>query len=462
YAFGGDYITVQFPDSDDDFVREPQRALREFGPHALAYAHKRRWRVEYVVHGKQDTREFKRCECGRVVEVTAASAARCLCGKNFGLPFPAMKMPSVRVKQEMRISRWEDMRESRAFIMEEIAAPPTPSRQCVYQDAEDRQLVLSFLPKHAVTTINYRSRFAGDDRSAGERVEANLEHAPGFATNEEGRWVLRSATSSSDIEFHALYASGSHDALHLKFGPLEETDANSLGVTLRTALLMGLTLALRQGPNELRAFDLPTTEPGTIEILFYEATTGSAGALSRVLEGATLTEVVNRALEAMHFSSTGEDLRPDCATACYECLCDYFNQREQALLDRHIVRDILLWLASAEPQPVKIEEWDQLIASLSGSGAENEKRFLEILRDNGLPLPSRAHYGLPEEGIPIAEIDFQVGRVHVLVDGSIHHMRWVQETDTDKRDALRFEGYTILEFDMRELARSLQKLKELL
>jgi hypothetical protein len=460
YAFSGDYITVQFPDSDDDFLREPQRALREFGPRALAYAHKRRWRVEYVVHGKQDVREFKRCECGRVLEVTASTATRCICGKDFGLPFPARKMPSVRVVQEKRISRWEDVRESRAFVIEEIAAPPKPSRECVYQDAEGRQMVLSFLPKHTITTINYRSRVSGDERGSNSHVEPNLEHTAGFATDDAGKWVLRSAKSPTDMEFQALYASGVHDALHLKFGPVEGKDVASIGVTLRTALLMGLSLALRQGPNELRAFDLPSAAPDTAEIIFYETTSGSAGALSRVLEGSTVTEVVTRALEAMHFSASGDDLRPECATACYECLCDYFNQREHLLLNRHSVVGTLLWLASAEPQAVNTEEWGKLIFSISGPGADNEKRFLEILRDNGMPLPSRAHYGLPEEGPPIAEIDFQVGRVHVLVDGSIHHERWVHETDQEKRDALRFEGYTIREFDMRQPDESLQRLKD--
>jgi very-short-patch-repair endonuclease len=47
-----------------------------------------------------------------------------------------------------------------------------------------------------------------------------------------------------------------------------------------------------------------------------------------------------------------------------------------------------------------------------------------------------------------------------LVDGSIHQVKWVQEVDADKRDALRFEGYTILDFDMRDTALSIQRLRE--
>jgi very-short-patch-repair endonuclease len=45
-------------------------------------------------------------------------------------------------------------------------------------------------------------------------------------------------------------------------------------------------------------------------------------------------------------------------------------------------------------------------------------------------------------------MDFQVGRVHVLVDGSVHHGKWVREVDHLKRQALHLEGYTIVEFDV--------------
>ena len=238
--------------------------------------------------------------------------------------------------------------------------------------------------------------------------------------------------------------------------------SESFRVTLRNALVVGLSLALRQGPSELQAFDVPCADPEHIEIVFYESTAGSAGALSRVLEGGTLREVVAQTLESIHYGAGGEDLQPECTSACYECLQDFFNQREHPFLDRRLVRDTLLWLQDAEPQPVAADEWQELLDSITGDGARNERRFLEMLREEGLPRPTRLHYALPEGGPPIAEIDFQVGRVHVLVDGSVHHCRWTQETDQAKRNALRYEGYTLLEFDMDKADESLGRLKALL
>jgi hypothetical protein len=462
YAFGGDYIMVQFPDSDDDFVREPQRALREFGPKANCYAHKRRWRVESVVVGKEDLREFKRCECGRIYEVTASTPPRCGCGKDLDAPIVAMKMPSVRVKSENRISRWEEIRQSRAFVIEEMATMPPPASQQLYQQEDGWKLMLAFRPKTTVTMINFRSRFASSEGAGAERVSASLEHKPGFAV-EGGIWELRGASSAKPEDaYRAIYASGIHDALYLSLAGCETETAEAFRVTLRTALILGLSLALRQGPSEIRGCDLPSSDPTQPELLFYEATVGSAGALARVLEGDTIRDTVNFALEAMHFTDQGEDMLPECKTACYECLQDFFNQREHRFLNRHLVKDFLLWLRDASPVPVDLDSWQDIIQSLHGPGAGNEQRFLELLRDNGLPKPTRQHYALPEDGDPIAEIDFQIGRVHVLVDGSVHHVKWVQEVDAAKRDALHLEGYTLLEFDVRKPVEGIQRLKSLL
>jgi len=464
YAFGGDFIMVQFPNSDDDFVRDPQRALREFGPGALCYAHKRRWRVDTAVPSKEALREFKRCECGRIYEVTTHARAACKCGKVLADgPVSAMKMPSVRVKAENRISRWEEARESKSFVIEQFAEFVPATRQWQFTGDDEKRLTLSFMPSATVTTINYRSKFAEGQGTGAGRVPSNLEHQPGFAVD-EGKWAIRSANSTRpDTEYKALYASGMHDAIHLTYGPVTLAEASALKTTLRTALVIGLSLALRQGPSELQAFDIPSADPQFIEVFLYEATSGSAGALSRVFDLPTLREAVGQTLEALHYAPDGTDLRPECVASCYECLQEFFNQREHCLLDRRLIKDVLLWLGKAEPEAIDVDRWQEIIESLNGAGSDNERQFIEMLRDNGLPIPSKLHYALPETGSPILEIDFKVGRVHVLVDGSIHHDKWVHELDEEKRSAVSLEyGSTLFAFDMNDPQGSLEGLKSLL
>jgi hypothetical protein len=490
YAFGGDFVMIQFPNSDDDFVRDPQRALREFGPLAHCYAHKRIWEVKTVVPGKEALREFKRCECGRIFEVTTHARAACICGRILpDAPVMAMKMPNVRVTPSSRINRWEETRQSKSFVIEQFAEFVTPTRQWLFggkvDDVDDvdkvydvddvdevydeqttqssKTLILKFMPSATVTTINYRSKYAAAQGAGSGRVPTNLEHQPGFAI-EDGKWAIKGTNSTlPDSAYRALYASGMHDAVHITYGPVDPEQAATLKTTLRTALVIGLSLALRQGPSELQAFDIPSADPKNIEVFLYEATSGSAGALSRVFEIATLREGIAQALEALHFAPDGTDLRPECLASCYECLQEFFNQREHGLLDRHSVKDVLLWLGQAEPEPIEVERWQDILDSLTGAGSDNERRFVELLRDNGLPIPSKQHYGLPETGAPILEIDFKVGRVHVLVDGGVHHDKWVHELDEEKRSAVRFEyGNTLFEFTMDNPAESLERLKSIL
>jgi hypothetical protein len=465
YAFSGDYVMVQFPSTDGDFAREPQRALREFGPRAICYAHKRRWRVEGIVFGTEDLLQFKRCEtCGRIYQVKISTPPVCACGKLLEPPVTAMKMPSVRVKSLNRISRWEEIRESRSFVIEETVELPVAVRTCAYLPDPaapvQQPTTVAFVPGTRVTMINYRSKFAGGEGPAAGPVNANLEHKAGYAI-EGGQWQLRAPDSQRpDDEWRALYASGIHDAIHLSISDCDKDIRDAFEATLRYALLLGLALALRQGPSEIRACKITSAAEDTVEILFYEATSGSAGALARVLENNTLRDVVSLALESLHFDADGTDLRPECIDSCYECLQDFFNQREHKNLKRHLVRDYLLWLRDAHSAPVENDGWQTLIDSLHGHGADNEKRFLILLRDNGLPLPQKHHYPLPEQGAPITEIDFKVGSIHVLVDGSVHHNKWNQQIDNTVREALRMEGYSILEFDTDNETDGIQKLKE--
>jgi len=346
--------------------------------------------------------------------------------------------------------------------MQETADLGAPETRLRFVHESGLTVQLSFLPSTRITMLNYRSKFAQGAGAGSETVPSEQFYKPGFFL-ENGKWELRTkASPHADDEYIALYAAAEHDALLVEVEGLSESEAEMVRVTLRNTLLQAMALTLRQGPQELRAFDLPTADKTKAMFLVFEGTSGSAGALQRVVEGDMFNQVALRALEVLHYSELGEDLNPACASACYECLLDYFNQREHRYLDRNQIKNILLWLKDATAQPADLDQWQEWLDSCSGTGAANEQKFLTMLRDQGLPLPSRAHYALPESGSRVAEIDFQVGRVHVLVDGSVHHSAWVSDIDAEKRRRLRLAGYTIHEVRMESIEADIARLRELL
>ncbi|MGQ9455058.1 MAG: DUF1998 domain-containing protein [Armatimonadota bacterium] len=468
YAFESEVVWVQFENPEDDFAREPSIAIREFGPDAICYAHKNRWRVrEAVLTGTQDHLEFKRChECGQIYCTQNAEKPRCRCGADVGLQFIAMRMPNVRVARENKITRWEEIRESRSFVIEEFAELTIPAQSREFSGSDERKAVLSFYSECEITTINFRSKFAKKSETGGRsEVYENLLYRPGYKL-ENGKWILRQLDDSGDdSDWKAIYVTGQHNALLLEIEPVTEKMPD-FQITLRNALNLGLSLALRQGPEEIRSLDIHSNEPQKISILFYEATSGSSGALKRVFDEGFIVRLVNHTLEALHYGPDGNDLMPECTQACYQCLLNFNNQREHKYMNRKLVLDTLLLLKNTPAHAPDDSKWETLIKSIPNrEGAANEKKFLQMIKEAGLPVPKKHHYPIPEDN-PIAEIDYMLvaGKniVHVLVDGSMHHNKWIKQIDQIRREAIRDAGYQIFEFDMSDPEESLRKLKELL
>ena len=114
--------------------------------------------------------------------------------------------------------------------------------------------------------------------------------------------------------------------------------------TVQHALLRGIEAVFQLQEGEILAEPMPQRDART-GFLFYEATEGGAGVLTRlVAEPECLAKVASEALAIMHFdlsnglpatATTFVDA-PDtaCVAACYRCLMSYFNQPDHELLDR--------------------------------------------------------------------------------------------------------------------------------
>jgi hypothetical protein len=237
----------------------------------------------------------------------------------------------------------------------------------------------------------------------------------------------------------------------LVFSVAESADEPTLA-SLHYALKRGVEARFQVENGELGVELLPSGG-APAAILFYEAAEGGAGVLSRLVqEPGALAEVARAALEACHFDpESGEDRRraagasEDCEAACYNCLLGYTNQRDHRLLDRHLVRDLLLDLTGVRARAgaggrTRAELRDELLARCQ---SELERRFVRFLDEGGYRLPDRAQPLLAAFGTR-PDFFYEEAGTCVYVDGPYHEFPERQARDAALTSSLEDGGVGVI------------------
>ena len=170
-------------------------------------------------------------------------------------------------------------------------------------------------------------------------------------------------------------------------------------VTLQAALKRGIEQVFQIEESELAVESIPSQDKRR-GILFYEASEGGAGVLTRLAqEPDQLAKVASRALMIMHYEGqdgvfTEETIHevPDpsgkepCEAGCYRCLLSYFNQPDHASIDRRDSDAVSLLIAMSRSQ-VQYEDSERV---------EEANPLRKILSSHGCRLPERWDVQLTE------------------------------------------------------------------
>lgn len=354
-------------------------ALAEFGPRSLVYHEGRAYRVnaaQLSARGddgggggllRTDTVYVCRACGGGHYQSDPADKGRSdcrACGApltdNMDIVQNLYRIENVRTTPAERITVNDEERMRQGFELQTVfrwarrhnGQPDV--RAVLAQDAQGPIAVLRYGPGAEISRLNKGLR---------RRANPN-EH--GFTINPlNGNWARLDEDEEEGPQDPTRVANQRivpwvQDRKNALLLQLPETEVDdTVFATLQYALKRGVESVFQLEESELLAEPLPGRQARR-GVLFYEATEGGAGVLTRLVhESQALARCAHAALRVLHLDvpAFGEPLpapadlqdRPhaDCVAGCYRCLLSYYNQPDHALIDRRhpLVREFLVRLA---------------------------------------------------------------------------------------------------------------------
>jgi len=355
-------------------------ALSEFGPRSLVYHEGRAFRVVRAMLAlnqqpgaaadvrlqTKKVRICKACGAGHWTDDTSMCVA---CGSPLAdaeIINDTFRIENVDTRPAERITANDEERQRQGFELQTTFEWATREhapdvRKGAMVDAAGQVARLVYGPGATITRLNKGLRRRADrtklgylmDPLSGYWQKNEDEGESGEAIDPTVAPRQRIVPSVHDRKNALLFQP--NEALLTE--PYESKVSQEALATLQHALLRGIGAVFQLEESEILAEPMPTRDARR-GFLFYEATEGGAGVLTRLVsEPERLAEVAHEALAIMHFDLSGGlpevatmlvDV-PDakCVAACYRCLMSYYNQPDHELLDRRNAdaRDLLLRLA---------------------------------------------------------------------------------------------------------------------
>ena len=350
--------------------------ISEFGPNSLIYHEGRTYQVfrakinsapgQVSAGAKLATKTAKICqECGHGHYDESFLSERCtFCGASLDAKCQVAniyRIETVETRPRMRISVNDEERQRIGYELQTMVKINNDKiiESAIINNSEpqDGELysgeylgTLTYAPESTLWRLNYGWKRRKDKNTKGFFIDPL-----------SGRWGKGEDNDhdsddddSGDIDKKTAqrivpYVEDTKNILLFK--PNEtQTDA-AVMVTLQAALKRGIEQYYEIEEVEIAAEPLPDNDKRNY-LLFYEASEGGAGVLSRIAsESGELSRIAKKSLEIMHYDMDNlKDTNENCIAACYNCLLSYYNQSDHAIIDRRNskVKEILVSLLNSQ------------------------------------------------------------------------------------------------------------------
>ncbi|WP_131738701.1 DEAD/DEAH box helicase [Actinomadura roseirufa] len=353
---------------DGDYIQRPRFVgISEFGPGAVIYHEGARYQVVSAqlppIEPGQDsvtTGSARRCgACGylhneEVGTDTCDACTRPLRDTTRSL----LRLTSVRTQRRDRISSDEEERRRSGFELQ------TSYRFHSHGDRPDRLEAVAAHDDDPVLNLAYGDSATVRVTNLGRRRRQKPDVHGYWIDITTGRWLSESAAAgkaspeeseledAEDVKRKERVIPYVEDRRNILVVRLGHQVSREAAVSFAVALERGVEAAFQLEDSELSSELLPDSDDRG-RLLLVESSEGGAGVLRRLVEeGDALRRAARTALEIMHFHpETGADESRDredrerCVMACYECLLSYGNQTVHSMINRHLVRDLMLDVA---------------------------------------------------------------------------------------------------------------------
>jgi len=463
YAFPRSNTNLSFYDIEDDITRGKTIALNEFAPGNSVYYKGYRYSVTYAKPktsgGVPDFKKALVCpncseiylyEYGDREDMTV-----CInCGYSLEGIRPsehALELPDMIGRRKGNITSDEEERIRLGYEIQQHYKKGRSVNTYIVTDGDGNKIFeMTYEHNGQIVTVNRGPRTKteeGDYSGKGfvlctkcNKWLLSDESIMNHTNPEEREYCIKKAEKDDIITLIELFTTSNNDVLALKYVEETRETSESFYKTLLYALVQGVQVTFNVDESEIGAFLLKDyRNSNEFIIVIYELAPGGEGIVQSMTEPRQLRLVADKALEILHYGD--ED---GCEKACYECLCNYYNQHDYLKLDRKLVIPLLEKMRSISILGCDmVEKYDELYKKCE-SGLE--KKFLELIKEKGCKLPDEAQKTIYIDDVPIAEADFYYEpKTVVFIDGEfVHGQEHISIADEDKRRKLKAKGYRII------------------
>lgn len=425
-----------------EFISRPRLiALREFGPRNVIYYNGQKYVVSQAVVPsiEEHLRSARVCNTsGYWLDQGQETLETCpLTGTDLSEPknrtevAPLLELSEMLARRREHITCEEEERSRQGFDTETYfsldGGDKSQMRRALVQHSGETLLIMSYLPAARLIQLSKKDR---REKENGYRIGLD-----------SGLWNPRvDVPEPEETKRVQLFTETTADSLYLQ--PIEALALDRVGVlSLQYALKRAIELRFQIEPGELGVYAMG--DSAAPNILFYEASEGSLGVLSAMVDDPKVFgEVIETAIEVCDFD---DEEKPK---ATYDDLLSYYNQPHHLDLDRFSVKEALKRLSTCSldcSNSAADEDYEgQFQRLLKGidPNSSTEEKFLHYLHDHGLRLPDRTQKSV--KGIYVQPDFFYDPDTWVFCDGTPHDDPVVQADDIVKRKAITDRGDEVI------------------